>query len=280
MKHSARYNKQYNEGVKRCTTPFNSSKLYAFFQSIGLCYGPKFQKLCNIRLKADGSDACGTIKDAGSIFMQPSTIDAIFQLILPPISKGCQQRIPTTVPTRLPHLWIDNFATAETGRDFNVHVNATHKGLRTADSCIIGIDSGSKTPVIIGSLQVTSVADCFPLGGDRGYSVRPVCYTIQSMPDIELLEKEYLHNLNRKKAIKLLNHPDTDDQKSQLCYSVISRLQDKISKGSIRTGPSVQIQKYLDWMCYVLKVKEVCETTPKTVVRHLVNLSSPSSLLM
>ncbi|PVH95532.1 reducing type I polyketide synthase [Periconia macrospinosa] len=102
----------YYSAVKSCQKTLDAKDMYERIATLsGLQYGPNFQPLSDIHYDLEGR-ACAKILPYvppvknHSYTIHPSTLDGIFQLAIPSLSKGLTVSLPTLVPSRLTRLWV------------------------------------------------------------------------------------------------------------------------------------------------------------------------------
>ena len=199
---SAHYYNLCEEGYLRCTRPLNNDLMYEKMKNIGLEYGPAFQSFEKLSCATDGR-AVGSIKtfewtaDNQSHpqrhIIHPTTLDGLFQLMMPALSRGMETDIPTMMPTRVGKLWLSSrgisYPNIET---VDAYVEAHLSSHRTANALLIAVDRTKKSFLLsVEDAKATAVATRDTTSKLEN-SAKRICYNVAWKPDLDLLDHQQL----------------------------------------------------------------------------------------
>ncbi|KAL8735003.1 MAG: hypothetical protein Q9166_001128 [cf. Caloplaca sp. 2 TL-2023] len=106
-----------DHGLKDCDLPIATEELYEMFHDAGAQYGEAFQVLSNVLCSTFSTQSAAEIslgkwtarshtEFAQPYVFHPTTMDGLFQTIVPALSKGGRQKLPTMIPSRIGKLWV------------------------------------------------------------------------------------------------------------------------------------------------------------------------------
>lgn len=247
-----------------CTESLDKGVMYNYLDSMGLSYGPAFQGLYDIQGNGSGritatADLLNwktTYPDTSlaSHVIHPSGLDLVFQLLIPAISQGCKNIIPTTVPARLDSLWISDSLRFGQCQLVKIRTRATMKGLRHTKASVAARYADSGEPCITGTWTSTSIASLDDVTAQVTQDHR-LCYKILTKPDIELLENAEMKDwCSTDENIDFPDHGMIEKMDS-LCYwamsGILADLTDEESKPE-----KLELRRYIEWTkCQMTKVK-------------------------
>lgn len=194
----AQYRRRFEEGAQLCGKPVSKDRMYKYIKHIGLDYGPAFQALQQLSYNDEGV-AIGRVKtfdrsttETGhhdqSHVIHPTTLDALFQLMIVALSKGAEEDIPTVMPTRIGKLWIAGQGISHpTISSVNAHAEAVFSGRRKAHGGMFAMNETTNDILIsLENTEVTTVATREAVTQSQSLKKRLV-YRYAWKPDLELL---------------------------------------------------------------------------------------------
>lgn len=206
-RHSAARARRYRETLMDSTEKFRwhvkREDFYDDIEQTGLKYGPAFQALDDLYHNSQG-DAIGKVKvfqwtasdDSNhpqSHIIHPTTLDAVFQLMILALSKGRKEGLPTMMATRVDRFWISNsglsFPSIET---VNVYAHSEFLGNRRANGRMFALHPATGEVLLdLEDIEATSVAT---RDNDSQSNVAPrkLCYEFTTKPDLDLLSPQQL----------------------------------------------------------------------------------------
>ncbi|KAF2106989.1 polyketide synthase-like protein [Lophiotrema nucula] len=187
------------QGMTDCANTIDIDKAYSVFAQSGIEYGPTFQGMQ--QLKWDNSNqATATVdlhhwrsyteyKYCEKHLIHPSTLDALFQLMLPSLSNGGNDPFPTGVPTRIFNAWISaDLLIAPPDAKFIAHSNMKKESFRTFHASVIASLSESDEPCLTGEIEMSTVADAAPAPGSKEELSKRL-FNMTWKPDFDLLQE-------------------------------------------------------------------------------------------
>ncbi|KAF2752775.1 reducing type I polyketide synthase [Pseudovirgaria hyperparasitica] len=188
--------------LKACRRSIDTQDMYQkIHESTALQYGPVFQPLSDIHYNMDGRAIASILPHAdltespATYVIHPATLDGIFQLTIPALSRGLTVGLPTLVPSRISRIWISRQgAGKESCAQEIAHSQARFLSKVCAESSTVVYScSANEVRVEIDQLEVTQVAsDEKDTQTEAG--PQPLCYGIFWKPDIALLDNTGIHN--------------------------------------------------------------------------------------
>lgn len=160
------YQMNHQLAVKYCQSIINTEHMYEKIASMsGLQYGPTFQPLSDIHYDMEGRAHAKILPykpptKNHSYTIHPTTLDGIFQMGIPSLSKGLTTNLPTLVPSRLTHLWVSALGAGNSDSDHEIaNIQSKFLSKRSANSSIaVFAQSDSSLRVIVDELEVTELA--------------------------------------------------------------------------------------------------------------------------
>ncbi|KAI9154916.1 Squalestatin tetraketide synthase [Paramyrothecium foliicola] len=190
----------YNDAILICTNSIEASEMYAkTSETLGLQYGPSFQGITNIRYTDGQAHALvipvgdATAESSRPFAVHPSTLDSIFQLALPALSRGLTDSLTTMVPSHVTRLWISRegaggSSSNDSSEEEVAHVRAEHVGKRSAIShTTVFSKKTMKILIQVDGLEVTEAAR--KQDADDSQPPRAICHEMVWKPDLGLMDK-------------------------------------------------------------------------------------------
>ena len=185
-------------GFEACNQTLETTELYRIFNAMGAGYGPAFQVLENISYNQVGATAAAvklrqwTVKGNENYeqphVIHPTTLDGLFQLIVPALSKGGREVIPTMVPTRINKLWVAGSGFCEKQiAPIRAYARSQFKGYREATSSVTAVSSEGADPRIILEGLETSFITSNQTPESAKMDKRHLCCNLHWKPDPELM---------------------------------------------------------------------------------------------
>lgn len=193
--------------LKRCNRVVDSQDIYHHLSSCGFQYGTAFQALGDVSGN-DSTESLASVrvfdpalqdtpKHVQRHIIHPVTLDAAAQLMLVALTKTGKETIPTTVPTRIPKLWVsENGLNCFDAGSVLAHSKASFSGKRKAESRTVIFDASMQRILTVMDVETTTVAtEVSPTGSSESPQL---CYQFRPYPDIDLLSKEQLQTLSNE----------------------------------------------------------------------------------
>ncbi|KAL8650013.1 MAG: hypothetical protein Q9210_004076, partial [Variospora velana] len=159
------------DGFAACNQSISATQLYQVFNDIGAGYGLTFQVLEDVCHNGTDTTAAKVklrqwTEKGNGIYEQPhvihpTTLDGLFQLIVPALSQGGRSRIPTMVPTRINRLWVAASGLSD-HNDSMIRACALSrfKGYRETESSVVAVSSSESAPrIVMEGLETTFVTN-------------------------------------------------------------------------------------------------------------------------
>ena len=118
----------------------------------------------------------------------PTTLDGLFQLIVPALSQGGNRWLPTMVPSRIASLWISvNGLLDPKSAPLDASARCRFKGYHQAESAITAIFSETGSAAfILKRLESTSVTNN-RMSDTATEEERHLCCSLDWKPDLDLM---------------------------------------------------------------------------------------------
>ena len=248
----------YEAGNKSCRTTINSKQLYERLREIGLSYGPTFQVLSDVCY--NHSDAIGTVGLRGwtanvdeSLYqdhvIHPTALDGLLQLALPAIVGTGGKALTTLVPERISSLWVSSRGLSKSGND---SIRALSKGngdgSETTTGFILGLDKGFDTTlVVIKGLHTRRTETKQAISSASSASAAPLCYSLDWLPDLEVLSKQQIVELCQLQAPSEKTPTEFFKDAEFMCFSTISKILEYLA-GKDMTNAKHHLRRYVEWM--------------------------------
>ena len=253
----ARYRRNYEEGLRKCSKTVDESRIYKYMQDIGLDYGPGFQGLQQLSSSNDGA-ASGKVSDQWCTqdtahrvqphIIHPTTLDSIFQLVVVALSKGADDEIPTMMPTRVGKFWIKGPRVSDlcTGI-LNAHARAVFSGKRKACAGVFAMDETTNNLVVtIEDAELTAVSTREAFTQPQEHQKR-LCYKFAWRPDLDLLShqqiQEYCESTRPHRAASDVEFYEN------LGFILMNFMSDALSslKEEVISSTEPHLRKYIEW---------------------------------
>ncbi len=193
------------ERLQDCDRHVESNIIYDHFRAIGLDFGPAFQTLRDVSYNTKG-DVMAKISTFQWIsqdstnqrqphLIHPTTLDGLIQLALVGLTKGAQDLIPATVPTRITDLWL-----AASGLSHpevtSLQASSSHlsRGFRQTESSMFAMDKAGQLLASVSILETTNV-DQGAAKIDVQAVQKQLCYNMDWQPDIDFLDSEQARHI-------------------------------------------------------------------------------------
>lgn len=250
----------------KLSAPYKASVLYKELSGIGYDYGPTFRVLGDMSVNFEDHEAianllpeCSTTRfpnDPSSAYMiHPTTLDGMFQLMLPTLSEDHTSTLRSMLPARVDHLHLvkksDKHQVEETASS-DVHVRSTFRGYR---NCMFTAYANAPRAdlFIRGFCMVSSDTTKAP----SAQSPRTgLCYKMKWEPDIRLVESDDLETHCQKGDSPFV---DTDHTILQDLGSIVASYIAKVAASGLlqpKSNAESHLQKYIAWMQSVLGDQE------------------------
>ena len=254
--------REYEEGLLRCNEALTKDRLYEYLQHIGLAYGPAFQALEQLSYARDGV-ACGKInsfqwshQETANHFqphvIHPTTLDAIFQLMLVSLSKGTKDDIPTVMATRIGKLWVAGrgFSHPSTCR-VKAHARAAFTGRRKANGRVFVLDeTTNETLVSFEDAEMTTVATR-ESGTPAQNPMKRLCYRLDWKPDLDLLSRAQLRDYCESARPNRTSDAEFYEDLDYILLFFISDALDALREFDVR-GMESHLRQYIKWAKFQL----------------------------
>ncbi len=248
--------------VRNCPNTVESERMYEHLQDIGLNFGPAFRRLHKIACNQSGeaiaevSTFKWTAQDHSNHpqphIVHPTTLDGVAQLFAVALTKGAQDLISTTIPTRISNLWISNFGLSyPTAESICAYTKSVFKGYRGTESNMFALDKVTGNVLIsIESLETTTVASRSATSGTL-FDPRKLCYSIVWKPDIELISPQQALSYSRAGSADVAEPIEFYEELSLLLISLVRRNFAEIQEDDL-AGSKTHIRRYIAWMKWQL----------------------------
>ena len=248
------FQRLYRDRVHGCDRRVESKAMYDHFRAIGLEFGLAFQTLQDISCNDEGDVVAqiGTFPWASHDNMNhpqphlvhPTTLDGLIQLALVGLSKGAQDLIPATVPTRITNLWLsaDGLSFPET-RSLQASSNHISQGIRQTESSMFAMSKAGQLLASISVLETTNV-DQGDTSAELGSTQRQLCYNMDWQPDIDFLTPGQAQAICKTDKNDAPEPVDFYDDLRLYLFSTISDVLSKLDESSIHESR----RHYLAWM--------------------------------
>lgn len=230
--------------------------MYEHLHDIGLDFGPAFRPLQNIACNSLG-EAIAEVhtfrwgdhsKHAQPHVVHPTTLDGVAQLFSVALTKGAQNVISTTIPTRMTNLWIsDSGLSHPIPKSIHAYTKSMFTGYRGTESHMFALDMVTGNVLItIENLETTTVASpstTLQIRSDE----RKLCHNIMWKPDVNLMDSQQTLSYSRAGSAEVVEPIDFYQELSFLLVVFLRRTLKKINADSV-AGLSPHIRKYVAWM--------------------------------
>jgi acyl transferase domain-containing protein/NADPH:quinone reductase-like Zn-dependent oxidoreductase/SAM-dependent methyltransferase len=248
------YKQLYEARAKSCYRAVDSQVVYDHFRTIGLDFGPDFRTLQGVTCSEDGEvvaeiNTFRWITQDGANHQQPhlihpTTLDGLIQLALVGLTKGAQDTIPATVPTRITNLWLSAsglcYPQATSIQASSCHLS---RGARQTESSMFGLDSSGNILASISVLETTNV-DQRDTKSDAQSDQRQLCYKMDWKPDIDFLDAQQAQVYCEGGEVRTTGPLDFYQDLGFLLFSTIFKTLNAIEGLQIQDSK----QQYLRWM--------------------------------
>ena len=252
------HEKIVNDAFKTCDLPMATEPLYEMLNEAGAQYGPAFRVLSNLWHSGSLMESAAEVElgkwteRENKSFVQPcvfhpTTLDGVFQIIVPALSQGGRRKIPTLVPSRIGRLWISAFELADSkGPPIRASSRCQFRGYRETVSSVSAVSSKTNRPCfILEDLESTIVGDIRSVYEAKDKE-RQLCYSLEWKPDLDMLSchqtLEYCESSRPKEASPKRFYKDLRLVTLFYITDTVARLAQNLS---LLEDPKA---KYLCWM--------------------------------
>jgi acyl transferase domain-containing protein len=267
-----------NDASKLCSTRVDSPDIYEAFARAGLCYGPFFRALQDVR--SVDLHQWKSLHDGFTDphLIHPTALDGILQLTFPAFSIYAKNASATTVPTGFRSAWFPAFIdNSLPSSEALVHAKVTKRSFRNKTFSITAAFAEGEVPVFCGEMETATIGT----SSSSSDIESKLLYKIEYQPDFDLLPKRKLYlDSDRKIDLKLIH------DKESLC---LTSMRSALEQLPDNTSLPPHLQEYVKWMRMKLEkhatedlesVESMCQRLEHTdvearlLVRVARNLSS------
>ncbi len=250
----------FDRATEVCSTPVDPKQLYEYFSTVGLDFGPTFQRLSQVRFSNDEAVSLMNTPNMAHKMpknymhhhvIHPSTLDAIFQIMFVALTKGGRELMQVMIPTSIRDLWISS--------KFETHPEVMHLyamsryiGFRQCGARMMALERDSKEPwAVVEDFQATAVSGRNSSADER--NVRHLCFNVDWKPDPSLLDQTLAN-----KVIKAPLHTPAEapsgliEDLEFVCYMYLSKYLASCTAEQV-TKMLPHHQKYISWMKHQLQ---------------------------
>ena len=256
----AAYQRKHREATVACKNSLTTDEVYDFFEKSGLEYGPAF-KLLRETFSDGGDLAIATIEISrepqneadnteDGYLVHPTTLDAFIHLLYIGLSKGCKQKMPTTVPTAIQRMWIAseglNYTTAT---DISAMSKLSRLSPFLKRSSLFALSVVTGAPRIIAEgIETTTVANTYASENHSSGEQRYHRYLWK--PEISLMDKP--------KAISCLQQGFVQEEEPKAFFEKLTLLLLMFISETLKEISDLNMneiehhhQKYIAWMHHI-----------------------------
>ena len=252
------------KGSAACTQSMSTAQLYETFHAMGAGYGPAFQVLDEVSFNESGLTVAmvklrqwnvkGQESDCQPHVIHPTALDGVFQMIVPGLSKGGRDNIPTMVPTFIDKLWVAG-STSEDERapPMRACADSRFEGYRKAASSVVAVSSsneGLHPRIIMEGLETTFVTSSQESDSD-GVKKRHLCCNLDFKPDLDLITTAQAQEFCDASRPKTSSPAGFYKDLQVVIYSFIKDTLETLDKRNV-TKLEPHHVKYVDWMRHQL----------------------------
>jgi acyl transferase domain-containing protein len=191
----------FEQGTKDCKRKVDEKNMYEHLRDYGIEYGPAFRRLQQISCTENGEATAEVTvfkwspdenaNHPQAHIIHPSTLDGVAQLMLVALSKGGDEDIPATIPTRIGKLWLSSTGISyPTSAAVNVFARATFTGNRKAESSMSVMNQTTgELMLLMEDVEGTSVATLDADSKNQEHK-RDFCYNFDWRPDMDMLDHQ------------------------------------------------------------------------------------------
>ena len=250
--HMERSLELFQERQLNCTCHIESEAIYDHLGKMGLEFGPAFHTLSNVKcnegemtgeIKTFECEANSNTNDTQPHLIHPTTLDGFFQLVLIGMTRGTQDLMPATVPTRIDNLWLAPSGLCHSEAKF-LRATSKHltKGQRQDESSFLAMDDHHAVQVSVDILEFTRIDS--QQADSSNKPQRRLCYNMDWKPDIELATPDQVQlYCNADRATDAATIAFSKDLES-FCEATIFKLLPTIDSSKVDPART----PYLDWM--------------------------------
>ncbi len=253
------YKQRYENAVGTCNKTVEPERMYEHLQKIGLTFGPAFRPLQQIHCNNEGEamtevrtfewSAQDNSNHPQPHVVHPTTLDGVAQLFSVALTKGAQEMIPTTIPTRMSKLWISNSGLSHSeSESIQAYTKSAFKGYRGTEFNMFALDKVTGDVLLsIESLETTTVASQGTVL--KGQSdQRQLCYSIDWKSDVDLMSSQQTLSYSKAEHAEVVESVESYQRVSLLLFSFVWKNYIEIRGGHSSTVLEPHIRKYIAWM--------------------------------
>jgi acyl transferase domain-containing protein/NADPH:quinone reductase-like Zn-dependent oxidoreductase len=181
------------------TTAANVEELYTRFKTIGLEYGPAFQRLHDVHVAGNGhatarvnlfNDRFQKADDRTQRYaVHPAALDVMLQVALVSLTSIKDHNFSTPVISRVPSLYIPSTGLSTEDASIEIRARCEVRSERAIDAAFHGSKTSNPTLRVNGSLQITSL-EGGPDVPSTEHPLKQFCHKVAWKPDPNLLNKD------------------------------------------------------------------------------------------
>ncbi|KAI4288066.1 MAG: hypothetical protein L6R35_002669, partial [Caloplaca aegaea] len=247
------------DGFAACDQSMSATQLYQVFNDMGAGYGLTFQVLEDVCHNGTDTTAAKVklrkwTEKGNGIYEQPhvihpTTLDGLFQLIVPALIQGGRSRIPTMVPTRINRLWVAASGLSD-HNDSMIRACALSrfKGYRETESSVVAVSSSESAPrIVMEGLETTFVTNNQSSDAKEDEK-RHLCCHLHWRLDLDLMDNAQIQEFCE--ATRPAEPPLQAAFYEDLRLAIFSFIQEAVDhvNGKDRAGFEPHIVRYIEWM--------------------------------
>lgn len=259
------YRQSVEDGLRACNETMSANQLYDILSMAGAQYGPTFKALKNLTYSNLVTTAAAEIELQQWAVLQkivyeqphvihPTTLDGLFQLIVPAISNGGKGKLSTMVPTQIQKLWISSTGLSGSKSSVRAVASCQIKGYREVESSIIAVSGTGEPCIIFEAVDSTFVSTDFRTTGSM-VEDNHICCSIEWKPDLEMLSHEQVLNYCEKSRPERRPLETFYRNLKLLIFFYINDALRKIDEDTLE-GMQPHLVKYVEWMRHQIRQYE------------------------
>ncbi|KAL4954233.1 hypothetical protein BDW69DRAFT_183680 [Aspergillus filifer] len=243
----ARYIAVQQEAV----TPMEDGAIYPFTEKCGLCYGEAFQLVSSLAWHRDDENSVtSNVRNfsTGKETIHPTTLDAIIQTGLWPLTKWGTQAIPTMVPTQVDRLWVSHDHLAQLSSDvLRAHAIHSKDYQQGISASIVAFDEQLKQVVVrVTGLRMDVVSSAEVDITQTTTFNEQRCHEIEWKPDLSLLSNDEITNICIN---SVADQTGLDDFFTEVDFLLTAQILQTLRNIPSKLEPAQpHFTKYIDWM--------------------------------
>lgn len=200
--HVKEFQERYLRIMEACNFTEIPRQVYESLETIGMQYGPIFQNLIRLRSGDNASTGVIRVPDTKVVMphrfefpcvIHPATLDTIFQMPLPALTRMKGSLKVPMLPTFVEHMFVSNSITRVPGDELNGYTFVKDAGYRLKDSHIAIWDTEGYSPKVLVRGLRSMALPAMTTGNvlsDSVTNVRKLCFQPSWKEDIDLITRE------------------------------------------------------------------------------------------